>query len=1288
MVADLKLSSRASATDGVVCTRASNRPEMPGPEIPAASKRRAPIRIPPELPIASRAADIALAIRENPVVIIAGATGSGKTTQLPKIALDIGRGGKRQIGVTQPRRIAATSVAKRVASELGCQLGEEVGYQIRFEDRSSRNTWVKFMTDGVLLAQIQSDPLLRAYDTLIIDEAHERSLTIDFLLGWLKRILPERPDLKLIVSSATIETSRFAEFFGGAPIIQVEGRTYPVEVLYEPPLPELDWADAVADAVVNVTNLDPRGDILVFLPGEREIREAERALLGRNLRHTDVQPLFARLSGRDQARVFADIAQRRVILATNIAETSLTIPGIVYVIDTGVARLSRYDPRTGTTRLQIEAISQASADQRKGRCGRVREGICIRLYSEESYASRSAYTDPEMKRTGLAGVILRMKSLGLGEIESFPFLDPPHSRSIAEGYRVLQELGALDEQRALTELGRRLAVFPVDPRLSRMLLAGVDNDCLADVLVIVAALNIQDPRERPRGKEARADELHRRFRDEASDFVGLLRLWHCVSEAGRKSNAQLRKTCNDHFLSYSRVREWSELHRQLEDMLRDLTTPSQPKRRRSHAQPTPPPEPSATVTEKPSAKGSATPGDPLHRSLLTGLLSRIGQWNAEQRAYNGARQTRFLLHPASGLAKHPPAWVMCFELVETSQLYARTNARIDPNWLESIGAHLIRRSYSDPHWSEQSGRASVREHATLFGLTVRKDRSVDYSTIAPERARMMFIVHALVRGEYQSRGAFQRRNRELLGSLRRECEKARVSDAGLDEERIHAFFEQRLPSSIVNGKAFEAYRDEIETSEPEYFVLSATDVIDPESRPNPDLYPDVLEVGGLELKLEYRFDPSAADDGATVLIPLLGLLQVADGALDWTIPAWHERKVSILLEELPKEYRRALAAFPELATSVLQRLTPYAEPLVPALARAVFQATGTDVPETAFRLDTLPPYLQFNCRILDAAGAVIGEGRDLTAPVRRFAQESRRLRDELITSSTLMKTNLTRWDFGDLPEHIDCVVHGQRMRSYPALADRGMSVDVRLCETPRAAKACHRLGVRRLIALATRSVGSVIAKRAPAPIQHGRATPMTREQRAAFTETLLLQVLDAAFGLNDLERLPRNQAEFEAVLSRGTQRIPTLFDQFVQVLAAVQTECDKLRQAVDNAAKLPSGTRVVADVRAQLNQLFPDNVLDVIGIKRLGHYRRYLQAAQTRIARAVLDPQKDAAKAAPLLPIWNAFLSKQTVAERRSEVDQLRWAIEEWRVATFAPELKPAHHVTIESLRLQLAELR
>src|SRR5450432_2399193 len=1008
----------------------------PSTSSPAPNSGREPIRFPAELPISARVADIVQALERQQVVIVAGATGSGKTTQLPKILLDMGRGTDRLIGVTQPRRIAATSVAARVASELECELGQEVGYQIRFEERTSPRTYVKFMTDGILLAEIQGDRLLQRYDTLIIDEAHERSLTIDFLLGWLKRILPERPDLKVLVSSATIETERFSEFFGAAPVIQVEGRTFPVEVLYEPPAPELDLPEAVANAVASVTSLDPRGDILVFLPGEREIREAERELSARNLRHTVVQPLYSRLSAADQRKVFTAIPQRRVILATNVAETSLTIPGIVYVIDTGVARLSRYEPRTGTTSLQIEAVSQASADQRKGRCGRVRDGICVRLYDEPSFAARPAFTDPELKRTGLSGVILRMKSLDLGDVEDFPFLDPPQGRAIAEGYRVLQELGALDDERKLTPLGARLARFPVDPRIGRMILAGVEHGCLAEVLVLAAALNIQDPRERPRSAEQKADQLHQRFRDDRSDFLGLLKLWAFIREAQHKGMSQLRRVCKDNFLSFLRVREWAEVHRQLED------TAS---------------EPSISDADGKSGKsGKSVPlaksmnGDlegRLHRALLTGLLSKIGQWNPEQRVYIGAKQTRFALHPSSALAKKPPAWVMAFELVQTSQLFARTAAKLDPEWLDQVGHHLLKRSYSDPHWSEKSARATIKENATLFGLPVFRGRSVDYATVAPVRARLMFLEHALVRGEYRTRGAFQEHNRALQSEVARQRDKARQSDLLADDEALLSFFDRRVPEHVVNGKTFEAWREAAEAKDPSLLCLSLDDVLTLEQRFLPEHYPDAIILHGVEVPLTYRFDPSAEDDGVSLSLPLALLLQLDPGELDWTIPGWHEHKITALLSELPRALRREIPSIPALVANVAPLLTPFYGPMLPALSRAASEECGVELPETAFRLDAVPPYMRLTCRVVVEGGRTLGQSRDVALLIEQHGGQAREALRRAAPPPEWQRTGLTSWDFGELPAFIGRRVQGAELRAYPALIDRQKSVDLSLLES-------------------------------------------------------------------------------------------------------------------------------------------------------------------------------------------------------------------------------------------------
>src|SRR6188768_3071791 len=1239
----------------------------PAPDGYRSESGRARIVFPEELPISARVADIAQAVEANQVVIVAGATGSGKTTQLPKILLDMGRGTDGLIGVTQPRRIAATSVAARVASELACELGQEVGYQIRFEEKTSPRTYVKFMTDGILLAEIQGDRLLQRYDTLIIDEAHERSLTIDFLLGWLKSILPQRPDLKVLISSATIETKRFSEFFGGAPVIQVEGRTFPVEVLYEPPEPELDLPEAVANAVLSVTSLDPRGDILVFLPGEREIREAERELLAKKLRHTVVQPLYSRLSAGDQRKVFSSIPERRVILATNVAETSLTIPGIVYVIDTGVARLSRYESRTGTTTLHIEAISQASADQRKGRCGRVRDGICVRLFDEESFAARPAFTDPELKRTGLSGVILRMKALALGDVEDFPFLDPPHSRAIAEGYRVLQELGALDAERKLTALGARLARFPVDPRVGRMILAGVEEGCVAEVLILAAALNIQDPRERPRGVEQKADQLHQRFRDERSDFLGLLKLWAFVREA--KSVGDLRRLCQGNLLSFLRVREWAEVHRQLEDVVEEL--------RLSHEKGKRKPPSTAPALEM-----------SLHRALLTGLLSKIGQWNPEQRVYIGAKQTRFMLHPSSGLAKKPPAWVMAFELVETSQLFARTAAKLDPEWLDEVGAHLLKRSYSDPHWSEKSARSSIKENTTLFGLPVFRGRSVDYASVSPVRARLMFLEHALVRGEYRSKGSFQSQNKQLLEEVARLRDKARQSDLLADDEALLSFFEQRVPEDVVSGKTFELWREAAEAKQPELLCLKLEDVLTFEQGHLPQHYPDALELHGVKVPVSYRFDPSADDDGITLSVPLPLLLQLDPGELDWTIPGWHEQKITALLGELPRALRRELGTISELAANVAARLSTFQGPMLLALSRGTSGESGVELPEGVFRLDAVPPYMRLTCRVVGEGGRTIAQSRDVAELIQQHGGRAREALRRAAPPAQWQRSGITSWDFAELPPFIGRRVLGAELRSYPALIDRVKCVDLSLLETERAAETATRLGVRRLFALAARSQLSVFAKQCPAPFALRAAFLTPRVEVEAFRETFLARVVQEAFGCGEGAALPRNKAAFEAQFTVGTPRITSAFKALERAALAASAELQATLRALESAAKHPSATLARGEIRAQLEQLFTPDLLETVPLSRLEQIPRYLRAAQARLTRAISDPRKDADKLAPFAPLWAAFLTRQDTLSDRGAAAALRWAFEELRVAIFAPELRPAAPVSVASLSQALSQLR
>ena len=1223
------------------------------------------LSFPPQLPISARVADIATAIDGNQVIIVAGATGSGKTTQLPKIALAMGRGLEKIIGVTQPRRIAATSVAARVASELGTPLGTDVGYQVRFDDRTSPATYVKFMTDGILLAEIHGDRLLRRYDTLVIDEAHERTLTIDFLLGWLKRILPERPDLKVIISSATIDTERFSELFGGAPVIQVEGRTYPVDVLYEPPRDDADLAEAVADAVANVTSLDPHGDILVFLPGEREIREAEHELVARGLRHTVIQPLYARLAASDQAKVFASIPQRRVILATNVAETSVTIPGIVYVVDTGIARLSRYDPRSGTTRLQIEAVSQASADQRKGRCGRVRDGICVRLYDEQSFAARPAFTDPEIKRTGLAAVILRMKSLGLGDVEDFPFLDPPQSKAITEGYRVLEELGALGERRELTPLGERLARFPVDPRIARMIMAGAELGVLRDILVIAAALNIQDPRERPRELQQKADDLHRRFRDERSDFVGLLRLWDFAKEAERKGTSNLRRVCKDSFLSFLRIREWGEVHRQLEEIVRELKL------------------------DKMGPGGKAKSGeDALHRALLTGLLSKVGTWNPENRIYIGAKQTRFNIHPSSALARKPPAWIMAFELVETTQLFARVVAKIEPEWLMEAAPHLLKRSYSEPHWSERSARASIKEHSTLFGLTIARDKSVDYATVAPAEARLMFLDHALVRGEYQTRGTFHAKNRELLEEVSRLRDKARRSDMLADDDALLAFFDRRVGAEVVNGKTFEAWREEAEKTDPDVLSLSVADVLTGDRELSPSDYPDVVTLHGAKLPVTYHFDPSADDDGITLTVPLVLLPQLDPGELDWTIPGWHQEKIAALLYELPRNLRREVGEIPEMARTLASELTPFDGPMIPKLARAISLRTGADIAQEAFRPDAIASHLRLTCRVVDENGKIVAQSRDIDDVLKRYGAQARAVWKKTAASPAWERAGLTSWDFGELPAFFVRRVGNAEVRTYPAVVDRGTSVDLALQESAAAAETASRAGVRRLLMLSARAAVSSVAPRIPAAFARPGGAMASRTENEAFRAMVLGRIVDAAFGLAENRPLPRTKAAFDQLAAAGAPRIAQAFRLFTDAITPVAKELDKTLVALRTASKHPSGRGALVDIQAQLEALFPVDLMTWVPLATLEHYPRYLRAAQARLARAVTDPRKDIDKLAPFTTLWTAFAAKRVAARDPAAAAELRWAFEELRVAIFAPELKTPVPVSLAKVSAALAALR
>ncbi len=1209
----------------------------------------------PDLPITARLIDLANAIDAHQVIIVAGETGSGKTTQLPKICLAMGRGAHGLIGCTQPRRIAATSVAARVAQELDTELGQVVGYKIRFDDRLGRDAWIKFMTDGILLAELERDPLLRAYDTLIIDEAHERSLNIDFLLGYLARLLPRRPDLRVIVSSATLATDRFSQFFGGAPVIEVSGRTFPVDVLYRPPRDdEADLAETVANAVDEITELDPRGDILIFLPGEREIHDAMAELEQRALPHTVLLPLYARLSVADQQRAFRTLPQRRVVLATNVAETSLTIPGIIYVVDVGLARMNRYSVRTGVTQLLVEPISRASADQRKGRCGRTANGICFRLFEEQDFETRPPYTDPEIKRVGLAGVILRMKALRLGDVATFPFLDPPQKRAIDEGYRVLEELGALEPDGELTSLGAQLARLPVDPRLGRMILGGRDEDALREVLVLAAVLGLQDPRERPLAAQQQADEAHRRFRNETSDFLGLLALWDCWQEARRKrSKSQLQRLCRESFLSARRMREWEDLHEQLERTARELDL-------------------------RPSDR-KASP-DQIHRALLPGLLSKIGMWNQQQRAYSGARQTRFLLHPSSGLARKPPPWVMAAELVETSQLFARTAARIDPAWIERAAGSLCKRSHGPPHWEQKQAQVMVKEHVTLYGLPVL-DRRVAYGPIDPDLSRRVFIDHALVRHELTTKGAFMARNRALLDRVQQLRDKARRSDMLADDLALARFFEERIPDDVYSGATFEAWRKVAEAKQPRLLELTLADVLLDEAHElSPERYPDQLTVAGVTLPLRYVFDPSADDDGITIKVPLAVLPQLDPAWFDWTIPGWMVAKLQALLEALPRAVRKTLAPLDELAYELAIVLEPFRGPMLPALERAVHERTGERVARDAWELRALPPYLGFTFRIVDEHDRGLAHGRDLGELQRTLGERARDLWSRA-PRERHERRGLTTFDLDELPASVTLAVGGRTLLAYPALVDRETAVDVSLLESAEAAATATRAGLRRLFLLQLRTTVTKLEAHLP-----GALTPASLLVPGAPLSPrrqVVLRALDEAFGIDDL---PRTRAAFAERLVAGRAALPPALAELGRTAAELGAEHEVVKAALRRVAGKPGPWRAAHDdIQAQLAHLVPPDLMLTAPASRLRHLPRYLRGVKVRLERLEHDPLKDQQKAAPVVALWQKFVGERAAAVARGldagKLDELGWLLEELRVQTFAPELKTAVPVSLKRLQ-------
>jgi ATP-dependent helicase HrpA len=1247
------------------------------------------IAYPEELPVSQRRDDIAAAIRDHQVVIVAGETGSGKTTQLPKICLELGRGIAGQIGHTQPRRIAARTVAERIAEELGTSLGEVVGYKVRFTDRSGEATAVKVMTDGILLAEIGTDRNLTRYDTLIIDEAHERSLNIDFILGYLRQLLPRRPDLKVIITSATIDPERFAEHFKDlrtgepAPIIEVSGRTYPVEVRYRPvndpdrpaDAEERDQVTAITDALGELEREGP-GDILVFLSGEQEIRDTADALKGRA--NLDVLPLYSRLSSAEQHRVFEvpagrSIKSRRVVLATNVAETSLTVPGIRYVIDPGTARISRYSLRTKVQRLPIEAISQASANQRKGRCGRVADGICIRLYSQEDFESRAEFTDPEIQRTNLASVILQMAAARLGDVREFPFVDPPDPRAITDGVKLLEELNAVSADR-LTETGRQMARLPVDPRIARMIVESGKQGCAREILIIAAALSIQDPRERPSDNQQAADTAHRRFTQPESDFLAFVALWDYLAEQQRElSGSAFRRLCRTEFLNYLRVREWQDLHGQLSSLSRELGI---------------------------NTRTSSSERVRVHTALLAGLLSHVGMKlvltpqkpgaarpgapGGPERGrrplpeYLGARGTRFAVFPGSGLARKPPDWVIAAELVETSRLWARTVAAIEPEWVEPVAAHLVKRTYSEPRWSRSQGSAVATEKVTLYGIPIIADAAVLLHRIDPAGARELFIRHALVEGDWQTRHHFFLDNAKLIEQAAGLEQRARRRGLVAGEEALFAFYDARVPAEAVSARHFDTWWKKARHETPDLLTLKLDDLLsdaagDLDSGAYPEVWtsaspgfagtgPDTGAGARGGLALTYTFEPGSESDGITIDIPLKTLNQARPEEFSWQIPGLRLELVTELIRSLPKNIRRELVPAPDVAREILIALESRHQLLGDireTLSRELLRLRGVQVPPDAFDTGRLPPHLRITFRILDGT-KVVASGKDLAALQRQLRPKVRATLSARATALT--RSGVTTWDFGPLP----AIFTDGEVRAYPALVDAGTAVNVRLFETPEAARSAMRAGTRRLILLAVKSPANDVAKRLTTAQKlvlsdnpHGSVAALFADCVGCAVDALTAEAGGPAW---DAEAFAKLVDHVRPRLHAATVEVVTWAEEILRGAHEARLRLDTLRSPVLKPA--------TDDIREQLDGLIAPGFLTAAGNARLPALARYVRAIGRRLDKLTDNAGRDAQQMAIVHRVAGAYRHALAAlppeARSTDAATDIRWQIEELRVSLFA----------------------
>ena len=1236
---------------------------------------RPTLAFPPDLPVSQRAGEIAAAIRAHPVVIVCGETGSGKTTQLPKICIAAGRGERGLIGHTQPRRLAARTVAARIAQEMGAPLGGAVGYKVRFADRTSPGAWVKLMTDGILLAETRGDRALLAYDTIIVDEAHERSLNIDFLLGYLRQLLARRDDLRVVITSATLDAERFARHFGArdgapAPVIEVSGRLYPVEVRYraaggdpddETTDDEEDVEEAIVDAAADLWREGP-GDILAFLPGEREIRETAD-LLRADLRRrpwgaaAEIVPLYARLSPEEQQRAFAPSRGRRIVLATNVAETSLTVPGIRYVIDTGLARVKRYAPRNKTTLLKIEKIARANADQRAGRCGRVSDGVCVRLYAEADHEARPRFAEPEILRSSLASVILQMASLELGPVDAFPFVEPPSPRAIADGYQLLAELGAVDERRALTPVGRELAKLPLDPRIGRIVLAARERGCLAEALVIASALSVPDPRERPLEKAQAADQAHLRFRDERSDFLSLVNLWQFFEAlAGEKlSHRRQVDRCREAFVNHLRLREWRDVHRELAAQLAESGWTWNPKL------------PAAVDAARYRA---------IHETLLAGLLSNVGLKDGEGEGYGGARGLRFHLHPGSGLAKKGGRWILAAELVETTRLYARCAGRVEPEWIEAAAGDRVTRERFDPSWDAKRGEVVARERVQLYGLTLVASRPVSLSTLDPAAAHEVFVREALVPGALATSGAFLAHNRKLVAEIAELEHKARRQDVLVDDEALAAFYAERVPKDVCTTASFERWRVDAERRDPKLLFLTRELLMrHAASEVTEELFPASLVVDGTRLPLRYRFEPGHALDGLTLRVPLALLNRLDDARLTWLVPGMVREKVGWYLKALPKAFRNRLVPMPPVVTAFLEEVPPGSAPLPDAI-RSWLKGRLDEAPRAdAWDGQRLPEHLLMNVEVVDADGRELASGRDLAALRERLGEAAKA--SFASSGPAFGRAGLTRWEFGDLPETLAIVRGGARLTAYPALVDEGTSVSLTLDDTPEAAEASTRRGVVRLIRFALKDALARYEKGAPGYPQAALAL-----KPAIPSERLLADVLDAIADrayLGD-DPIPRTARAFDEQVKRARTRLPAVAEGAFRLLATIATAWHALGGRLAQAP--PAMARLAAELRAQRDDLVRPGFFSSTPWAQLQHFPRYLEAIDRRWAKARERPEREA-RHGPQVETWTRRWRERRDRDRAAgrrdpALEDFRWLLEELRVSLFAQELKTPTPVSLK----------